>query len=179
MGQSTHPGFQDCVTLDHGPQFKINEFRSQLSSARKKFQTFGVESNNALGNGERYQDFFRSVFNKIRDAVSHFNKLTPWSSHRKPIITQRDHLDLCRIFSSSVCYPYFLYTSKISHTNQISCAKLNWSGQKYVSLQRRDLYSWHCKVTNRRPPTLEFLSRIKYEFFKTARLISGLVRSQS
>lgn len=71
---STYIGFPDCVQVDQGPQFKSHEFRSMLSSAGILVQPSGVESHNALGNGERYHAYLRQVFKKIRDEVTSLDK---------------------------------------------------------------------------------------------------------
>lgn len=52
---STYSGFPECVAIDQGPKFRRQEFRSKFKSAGIAFQQSGVESHNALGNGERYQ----------------------------------------------------------------------------------------------------------------------------
>lgn len=71
---STYLGFPDCVALDQGPQFQSQEFLSLLSSAGIVVHPSGIESHNALGNGERYHAYLRKVYTKIRDEVPNLKK---------------------------------------------------------------------------------------------------------
>lgn len=60
-------GYPECLAFDQGPQFgKSGDWHGLLLSAGIKEQPSGVESHNALGNGERYHAFLRRVFNKVR-----------------------------------------------------------------------------------------------------------------
>lgn len=71
---SVYVGYPDYVAIDQGPQFQSHEFKSFLNSAGIQLRPSGIESHNALGNGERYHSYLRSVYHKVRDDATQLSK---------------------------------------------------------------------------------------------------------
>lgn len=59
-------GYPAILALDQGPQFTSREWESLMKDADIKPHHSGVESHNALGNGERYHSFLRRLYDKVR-----------------------------------------------------------------------------------------------------------------
>lgn len=66
---STYVWFPDWVALDQRPQFQSHEFQRFLSGAGINVKPPGIESQNDLGNGERYKAYLRTVYEKIQSDV--------------------------------------------------------------------------------------------------------------
>lgn len=62
---SKYFGYPEVVAIDQGPRFTSGLWASLLQAAGIKSQTSGVESHNAIGNGERYHSYLRHVFSKV------------------------------------------------------------------------------------------------------------------
>lgn len=60
-------GYSDEIHGDQGPQFRSKEFKSYAKMADVKLTLSGVESHNSLGVRERYHDYLRKVYTKVRD----------------------------------------------------------------------------------------------------------------
>jgi len=58
-----HPSFMHA---DQGPQFKSAAWKALASSAGIELLLSGIESHNALGTGERYHAFLRSIYRRVR-----------------------------------------------------------------------------------------------------------------
>jgi len=58
-----HPSFMHA---DQGPQFKSAAWKALTNSAGVDLQLSGVESHNALGTGERYHAFLRTIYRRVR-----------------------------------------------------------------------------------------------------------------
>ena len=59
-------GYSKEIHVDRGPQFDSDNWRHLLQSVGIKRHDSGVESHNALGVGEKYHDFLRRIFRKVR-----------------------------------------------------------------------------------------------------------------
>ena len=59
-------GHPKMIHADRGPQFDSKQWRSLLHAAKIKQKESGIESHNALGAGERYHEFLRRIYLKVR-----------------------------------------------------------------------------------------------------------------
>lgn len=59
-------GYPDALALDKGPQFTSKEWESLMKEADIEIHPSGVESYNALGNGERYHAFLLKIYDNVR-----------------------------------------------------------------------------------------------------------------
>ena len=53
------------IHVDQGPQFTSEKWKSLLAAAGIQMEESGVESHNALGEGERYHSFLRQIYRKV------------------------------------------------------------------------------------------------------------------
>lgn len=63
-----HPyvGHPQVLHVDQAPQFKSPAWRALAASAGTELVLSGMESHNALGGGERYHAFLRTIYRKVR-----------------------------------------------------------------------------------------------------------------
>eukprot|EP00171_Calliarthron_tuberculosum_P018035 IDg18035t1 len=59
-------GFSKAIHTDQGPQFTSDKWKSLLLYAGIEQKLSGVESHSALGAGERYHEFLRQVYRKVK-----------------------------------------------------------------------------------------------------------------
>ena len=59
-------GHLDMIHADFGPQFNSDEWKTLLKMNDIRRITSGVESHNALGVCERYHEYLRQVYRKVR-----------------------------------------------------------------------------------------------------------------
>lgn len=59
-------GHPQVMHADHAPQFESPIWRGLLASAGTELVLSGIESHNALGVGERYHSFLRSVYRRVK-----------------------------------------------------------------------------------------------------------------
>lgn len=71
---TTYIGYSDIFAIYQGPQYVSHELQVLLQGAGIQIHKSGVESDNALGNGEKYHAYFRNVYSKIRDDESGLKK---------------------------------------------------------------------------------------------------------
>lgn len=71
---ATHVGYPDNMVLDQSPQLQVSEFQSSLFAAGIKVFDAGVESHNALGEVERYHEYFQNIFTRVRLNQLQMNK---------------------------------------------------------------------------------------------------------
>lgn len=60
--------------MDQGPQLQSKKFKILLAGAGIQIHSSGMESNNALENGEMYHSYLRSLYATIRDDVTQLSK---------------------------------------------------------------------------------------------------------
>ena len=65
---SVYIGFPETIATDQGTQFQSERWKSLLLMAGIKHQSSGVQSQNALGVGERYHSCLRQIYRKVRQA---------------------------------------------------------------------------------------------------------------
>lgn len=68
---NVYVGHPNVIHADYGPQFRSDNWKALLKMCNIEVKTSGVESHNALGVGERYHEYLRQVYRKVR--ASHKN----------------------------------------------------------------------------------------------------------
>lgn len=63
---NAYVGFSKAIHVDRGPQFDSDRWRHLLKSAGIKRIDSGIESHNSIGSGEKYHDFLRRIYCKVR-----------------------------------------------------------------------------------------------------------------
>lgn len=59
-------GHPDTLHADQGPQFHSRRFKGLIHLSGISLKLSGVESHNALGEGERYHSYLRHIYNKVK-----------------------------------------------------------------------------------------------------------------
>eukprot|EP00171_Calliarthron_tuberculosum_P002180 IDg2180t1 len=63
---NAYVGYSKAIHADRGPQFDSDRWRHLLQSTGIARLDSGIESHNALGAGEKYHDFLRRIYRKVR-----------------------------------------------------------------------------------------------------------------
>eukprot|EP00171_Calliarthron_tuberculosum_P006057 IDg6057t1 len=59
-------GYSKTIHTDRGPQFDSDRWRNLLRSSGIQRQDSGIESHNTISVGEKYHDFLRRIYRKVR-----------------------------------------------------------------------------------------------------------------
>ncbi len=61
----SYEGHPQVIHADYGPKFRSNEWKTLLNMCGIKLETLPVDSHDALGICERYDNYFRKIYRKV------------------------------------------------------------------------------------------------------------------